>query len=1427
MWNMMCDVMPTISEDSISQRSGQFTGDEANFEQLMVNMLDERDKLMETLRETQEHLNDTQTKLTDIEKERDSLQRQLVSHMPQEFASLTRELNQLREHILEKDEEIQELKAERNNTRLLLEHLECLVSRHERSLRMTVVKRQAQSPAGVSSEVEVLKALKSLFEHHKALDEKVRERLRVSLDKISALEDDLAKASEDLIKSKQTQQQLQTISQIQESSIQMNGQLSSGALDDDHKSEEIQTLVEKQTNELINSRNKLQELTNKLKEYEEMIVKTDKDCAQLREDNVKLNCDLKENKAQKEDQEERITTLEKRYLNAQRESTSLHDLNEKLEHELMSKEAQFKLSEDKIRALTERLELADQKIAQFLRKQETLTDGTETSDYEMDDDRKLSLEERISRLEQQLEEKANELLRARQRERMNEDHNQRLSATVDKLLAESNERLQLHLKERMSALEEKNQMSQELSRIHKLLDDTQGEKGKILQELTKMRVEMQTISQNNINSGGLGAVSVPRNPRMISQESNKNKQLFDQDWDKIEPRVVANVNQAFDVSDTECSQTDDNESIFDTMEMLSPSGHTDAQTLALMLQQQLDAINNEIRLIQEEKHNTEQRAEELESQVGSIDSMSLLTRSFERGISPPQSGRSTPKSRISPSREYLNQFYSTGSCPSALSQTVGASHIYSQYSPSASHQSESLASNAHEMSSDASPPTPRALRLQRVAQALNDNKGVQQKANMSWASSVPPDVLPRSSLYGPPPPTSNSLDESVLSHQLLQTGSANSSMDSLNKQLIANHSQHQHYSQLMSSQQNPKKKGIKSSLVSRLFSSPKREKLKSDRIIGNPIYANYMESDYISLPDAMSHLATPMSPLGGQKADFDRRTKKKHELLAEAMKAGTPFALWNGPTIVAWLELWVGMPAWYVAACRANVKSGAIMSALSDTEIQREIGISNPLHRMKLRLAIQEMVALTSPSAAKPTHTSLAFGEMNHEWIGNEWLPALGLPQYRSMFMECLVDARMLDHLTKKDLRVHLKMVDAFHRTSLQYGINCLKRLNYDKSLFDERRRNCEHEIIDVIVWSNERIIKWTTSVGLKEYSNNLVESGVHGALIALDDTFDDLQMALALQIPTQNVQARQILETEFADLLLKGTDRRPDGSPYLYSKCSSAAMLTPRVGLEYASGRSCGVGKTSLVQQFIDNHFEGTYRPTPQSGDSYSFSIIMNSNLYQIKIIDMPVINYFPSNTLLEWVDYRQCALRNANGYLFVFDLTSPYTFHYVKVIRDQLFESRNMQNIPVWIIGNKADLCMNVLATIRAHKDHYHHHHHHQHHHHIHLHHHPAHEDLTPAFKELANLVRKQWKCSYIECSAKYNWRVVPIFRDIIKTIENTLMNEGKVGDHHHHRDATSADHTDQTKVTLPDGHSSGAAVRHLNNSTSNENVRLCVIL
>ncbi|XP_048463483.1 liprin-alpha-2-like [Rhincodon typus] len=86
---MMCEVMPTISEDTLSQRGSQSSSEDSNFEQLMVNMLDERDRLLDTLRETQESLALAQGKLQDVIYDRDSLQRQLNSALPQVDRDLT------------------------------------------------------------------------------------------------------------------------------------------------------------------------------------------------------------------------------------------------------------------------------------------------------------------------------------------------------------------------------------------------------------------------------------------------------------------------------------------------------------------------------------------------------------------------------------------------------------------------------------------------------------------------------------------------------------------------------------------------------------------------------------------------------------------------------------------------------------------------------------------------------------------------------------------------------------------------------------------------------------------------------------------------------------------------------------------------------------------------------------------------------------------------------------------------------------------------------------------------------------------------------------------------------------------------------------------------------------------------------------------
>uniref|UniRef100_U3J4Y8 PTPRF interacting protein alpha 4 n=1 Tax=Anas platyrhynchos platyrhynchos TaxID=8840 RepID=U3J4Y8_ANAPP len=1101
----------------------------------MVNMLDERDKLLDTLRETRETLSVTQSRLQEALRERDQLQRQLNSALPQEFATLTRELSACREQLLEREEEISELKAERNNTRLLLEHLECLVSRHERSLRMTVVKRQAQSPSGVSSEVEVLKALKSLFEHHKALDEKVRERLRASLERVATLEEQLVDAHRQVAALQQGTTREAPAGERDEREPKEPAQklpwkrLSNGSVHPDDEAGrvvELQELLEKQNFEVVQAKERISALAASVAELEEDLGTARKDLIKSEEMSSKYQRDLREALAQKEDMEERITTLEKRYLAAQREATSIHDLNDKLESELANKESLHRQCEEKARHLQELLELAEQKLQQTMRKAETLPEveaelAQRIAALSKAEERHGSIEEHLRQLESQLEEKNQELARARQREKMNEEHNKRLSDTVDRLLSESNERLQLHLKERMAALEEKRRLSDEIDKLRLEVDQLKTRSGTFVESVhtrshmgsaTDLRFPLSAVVHAPAEPFG----TAPGLPRAQKGRFAARREEPAKDWEQAQAgSVLATGPHAFD-SDPEISDVDedDRETLFSSMDVLSPGGHSDAQTLAMMLQEQLDAINEEIRMIQEEKESTELRAEELETRVtsGSMEGLNLtqlckrasiptsLTALSLASSSPPLSGRSTPKLTSRSAAQDLDRM-GIMTLPSDLRK-----HRRKLLSPAARDESRE---DKTTIKCETSPPSsPRTLRLEKLGHpALSQEDG---KSSLEEQASNP---------------------------------SSNSSQDSLHK--------------------GSKRKGIKSS-IGRLFG--KKEKGRLIQLSREGATGQVLLTDTeVGIQDPLG-----LGKLGAQ-AEKDRRLRKKHELLEEARRKGLPFAHWDGPTVVSWLELWVGMPAWYVAACRANVKSGAIMSALSDTEIQREIGISNALHRLKLRLAIQEMVSLTSPSAPPTSRTSsgnvwvtheemenmatstktdteegswaqtLAYGDMNHEWIGNEWLPSLGLPQYRSYFMECLVDARMLDHLTKKDLRVHLKMVDSFHRTSLQYGIMCLKRLNYDRKELERRREETQHEIKDVLVWTNDQVIHWIQSIGLREYANNLVESGVHGALLALDENFDHNSLALVLQIPTQNTQARQVLEREFNNLLALGTDRRLD----------------------------------------------------------------------------------------------------------------------------------------------------------------------------------------------------------------------------------------------------------------------------------------------
>ncbi|XP_039298052.1 ras-like protein family member 10B [Nilaparvata lugens] len=39
----------------------------------------------------------------------------------------------------------------------------------------------------------------------------------------------------------------------------------------------------------------------------------------------------------------------------------------------------------------------------------------------------------------------------------------------------------------------------------------------------------------------------------------------------------------------------------------------------------------------------------------------------------------------------------------------------------------------------------------------------------------------------------------------------------------------------------------------------------------------------------------------------------------------------------------------------------------------------------------------------------------------------------------------------------------------------------------------------------------------------------------------------------------------------------------------------------------------------------------------------------------------------------------------------------------------------------------------------------------------------------RDIVNLVKKHWKCGYVECSARYNWRIVAVFKELMKTIDS----------------------------------------------------------
>lgn len=59
---------------------------------------------------------------------------------------------------------------------------------------------------------------------------------------------------------------------------------------------------------------------------------------------------------------------------------------------------------------------------------------------------------------------------------------------------------------------------------------------------------------------------------------------------------------------------------------------------------------------------------------------------------------------------------------------------------------------------------------------------------------------------------------------------------------------------------------------------------------------------------------------------------------------------------------------------------------LNDTELETGLRLTNPMHRKKLRLAIEEQ---RNPTLIRYP----CMAQLGHTWVCNEWLPDIGLAQ--------------------------------------------------------------------------------------------------------------------------------------------------------------------------------------------------------------------------------------------------------------------------------------------------------------------------------------------------------------------------------------------------------------------------------------------------
>ena len=108
------------------------------------------------------------------------------------------------------------------------------------------------------------------------------------------------------------------------------------------------------------------------------------------------------------------------------------------------------------------------------------------------------------------------------------------------------------------------------------------------------------------------------------------------------------------------------------------------------------------------------------------------------------------------------------------------------------------------------------------------------------------------------------------------------------------------------------------------------------------------------------------------------------------------------------------------------------------------------------------------------------------------------------------------------------------------------------------------------------------------------------------------------------------------------------------------------------------GVGKSSLTIQYIRNEFLLEHDPTIE--DTYRKQVVIDGETCLLDILDTAGQE--------EYSALRDQYMRNGDGFLIVFDVSSGKTYEEVSTFRDQIIRVKDAEDVPMVLVGNKCDL-------------------------------------------------------------------------------------------------------------------------------------------